>query len=257
MTPESYRCRDLAGYHAQPGVLNPPVWLTRTSSRAPFRCWLARRAKELFMTSHWTRALIGSGVLLLVAGPKAQSREDFQIQPGTSVTVRVDKGGVFSFAGHEHEVIAPAIEAQIALDRVDLTRSSVRLVFDAAAMKVTGKGEPAADVPEVQRVMLSDRVLDVRRYPTIVFESRSISRSSSSGPVVTLRIEGDLTLHGVVRRVNLQGVQLRLTADRLTAEGKAEIRQSEFGMPPVTAGGGTVRVKDEVTIVFAIVAVRA
>jgi polyisoprenoid-binding protein YceI len=187
---------------------------------------------------------------------QAQGVETFRIQPGTSVTIQVGKGGLFSFAGHEHEVVAPAKEGQIALDRADTTRSSVRLVFDAAAMKVTGKGEPAEDVPEVQRVMLSDRVLDVERHPTMTFESRSISRGSSAGQAIILRIEGDLTLHGVTRRVTAQNVQVRTEGAQLAAAGKVEIRQSDFGMRPVTAAGGTVRVKDEVQVVFAITAVR-
>ena len=195
-------------------------------------------------------------VVMFGTGVVAQTREDFRVQPGTSVTVQVGKGGLFSFAGHDHEVLAPATEGQIALDRGDFSRSSVRLVFNAAALKVTGKGEPAEDVPEVQRVMLSDRVLDVARFPTITFESRSISRTSSSGPTAVLRIEGDLTLHGVTRRVTVQGVRLTLAGDRLTAQGQVEVRQSDYGIRPVTAGGGTVRVKDEVNVVFDIVATR-
>ena len=35
--------------------------------------------------------------------------------------------------------------------------------------------------------------------------------------------------------------------------GKATVKQTEFGMKPVTVGGGTVKVKDEVEIEFAIV----
>lgn len=195
-------------------------------------------------------------VVMMGADAAAQTLEEFRVVPGTSVTVQVGKGGLFSFAGHDHEIVAPASEGQVALDRADIARSSVRLVFDAAALKVTGKGEPAEDVPEVQRVMLSDRVLDVARHPTITFQSRSVSRSSGSGSDVVLRIEGDLTLHGVTRRVVAQGVRLRMTGDRVTAEGKVAVRQTDFGIQPVTAAGGTVRVKDEVTIVFNVVAAR-
>ena len=195
-------------------------------------------------------------VVMLGTSVAGQTREEFRAVPGTSVTVQVGKGGLFSFAGHDHEVVAPAREGQIALDRADLSRSSVRLVFEAAALKVTGKGEPAEDVPEVQRVMVSDRVLDVARHPTITFESRSVARSSGSAADAVLRIEGDLTLHGVTRRVIAQGVRLRLNGDRLTAEGKVAIKQSDFGIQPVTAAGGTVRVKDEVTVVFTVVAAK-
>jgi len=197
--------------------------------------------------------------ILVIAGVcavGAQDRETFRIRKDTSVTVQVAKSGLLSFAGHDHEIAVPATEGQIVLDRGDVARSSVRLVFDATAAKVSGKGEPAGDVPEVQRVMESDRVLDVKKYPTITFESRSVSRTASSGAAMTLRIEGDLVLHGVTKRVTAQGVQVHVDGGRLTADGKVEIRQSDFGIRPVTAAGGAVRVKDEVTIVFAITADR-
>ena len=118
-------------------------------------------------------------------------------------------------------------------------------VFDATAAKVTGKGEPAEDVPEVQRVMQSDRVLDVKKYPTITFESRSVSRAASSGAAMTLRIEGDLMLHGMTRRVTAQGVQVRTEGDRLTAEGKL----GPVGRLMPTATATTVRRGAEMLVV--------
>jgi len=202
-------------------------------------------------TRRWRAVVLAAVLPCLAPTLTAQGRDEFRIQPGTTVTVQVGKGGLFSFAGHEHEVVAPATDGRIGLDRGDITKSTLRLVFDATAMKVTGKGEPADDVPEVQRVMLSDRVLNAQRYPTITFESRTISRASAS----TIRIAGDLTLHGTTKRIDVP-VELRLEADRLTAQGKVTIRQTDFGIQPVTAAGGSVRVKDEVTVIFAISASR-
>jgi hypothetical protein len=37
---------------------------------------------------------------------------------------------------------------------------------------------------------------------------------------------------------------------RLTARGSFSLKQSDFGMVPVTAAGGTVRVEDEVDVQF-------
>ena len=172
------------------------------------------------------------------------------------MTVQVSKGGCSRSPVTSTRIVAPATEGQIVLDRADVARSNVRLVFDAAAAKVTGKGEPAADVPEVQRVMESDGVLDVKRYPTITFESRAVSRVSPSAAAMTLKIEGDLMLHGVTRRVTAQSVQVRVEGG--PADCGREARDSSVGLrdPPNTAAGGTVRVKDEVTIVFAITADR-
>ena len=199
------------------------------------------------------------GVIVLIAAAHlaaaAQTGQEFRVDPAsTSVIVQVGRGGLFAFAGHNHEVSAPAVEGRISLNLTDLSRSRVALQFDARALKVTGRGEPAGDVAEVQRTMLSDRVLDVARYPTITFESDQISVQKRSTDGFALRVDGRLTLHGVTKPVSIP-VALRLEGNRMTASGQATVRQSEFGIRPVTAAGGTVRVKDEVGVAFSVVAV--
>ena len=64
---------------------------------------------------------------------------------------------------------------------------------------------------------------------------------------------GDLDLHGVTRSVTLP-LRVELAADALTATGKTTLRHSDFGMKPVSAGGGTVKVKNEIGVDFRIVA---
>jgi polyisoprenoid-binding protein YceI len=162
----------------------------------------------------------------------------------------VGKTGLFGFAGHAHEVVAPALRGTVEFDKTDWPRSTVRIQFDAAALKVTGRGEPAGDVPEVQRVMLSESVLDVRRFPSIVFTSRRLTVTAQTPASADIAIDGDLTLHGVTRPTTVRAAA-RLGVDGvITARGSFSIRQTDFGIQPVAAGGGTVRVKNEVTVAF-------
>jgi polyisoprenoid-binding protein YceI len=193
----------------------------------------------------------------LTAWPAAQGTEQFQVDPAaTSILVQVGRSGIFGFAGHDHEVVMAAGTGRIAVDRLAIGRSSVFLEFDAASLKVTGRGEPAEDVPEVQRVMLSERVLDVARYPAIAFQSRSISLAEPArDSSMMLRIDGDLTLHGITRPLTVPA-RVQLTADRLAGEGKVSFRQSDFGITPVSAGAGTVRVRDQLDVVFKVSARR-
>ncbi len=197
-------------------------------------------------------ATVGVGVV----GLTAQTTERFVIDPATStITLHAGKSGVFSFAGHDHEIVAPVSDGEIALDRLDFSRSRISLRFDAMALKVTGKGEPAGDVAEVQQVMLSDRVLDAKRYPVISFTSRTISVTKRSGDRITVQVAGDLALHGVTRPLTLP-VNVQLAVDQIRADGSAVVRQTEFGIQPVKAGGGTVRVKNEVDVSFSVTARR-
>ena len=204
------------------------------------------------------RTLLHCVVVLTMAAElvgAVQTNQDFRVDPAaTTVVAHVGRAGLFRFAGHDHEVAVPGVEGRITLDSTDPSRSRVAVQFDAKALKVTGRGEPAEDVAEVQRTMLSDRVLDVARYPIIAFESDRISVQQRSAGNWTLRVEGRLTLHGVTKPLGVP-VAVRLDGNRLTATAEATIRQSEFGIQPVTAAGGTVRVKDEVVVNFTIVAV--
>lgn len=180
--------------------------------------------------------------------------QEFRIDTVHSrMMVHVRRSGIFSFAGHDHEVAVPAIDGTVTLDRTDVTASKLSLQFDATAMKVTGIGEPAEDVPEVQRVMLSEQVLDVARHPTITFLSDNVAVLQRSPNGMQLRITGQLTLRGATRPITLP-VSVQISDDRLNATGKATVRQTNFGIRPVSAGAGTVKVKDEVEITFTLVA---
>jgi polyisoprenoid-binding protein YceI len=149
--------------------------------------------------------------------------------------------------------VAPAVSGTIRFDSQRIEQSTIELTFDAKALKVSAKGEPPEDVPKVQETMLSATVLDVAKYPTIVFRSRQIAIDSRRDNDLRLRITGVLTLHGVSRTVG-GPVDVKLSTDRLTGSGTLVVKQTEFGIEPVSAGLGTVKVKDEVTVTYTFVA---
>jgi polyisoprenoid-binding protein YceI len=171
----------------------------------------------------------------------------------STVRIHVGKSGVFGFAGHEHEVLAPRVRGTVVADPADLSRSSVTLSFDAAALKVTGEGEPTKDVPKVQETMTGPQVLDAARFPSITFRSKSVAGKALSAGVYDLQVTGDLALHGMTRSLTLP-LRVEVAADKLTATGKTVLRHSDFGMKPVSAGGGTVKVKNEIGVDYRIVA---
>ena len=195
------------------------------------------------MRTQRLQALLTLAILLLtsVGGRLNAEQGDLQIlriDPDTSrVTIHVGKAGLFRFAGHTHEVIAPAVSGEVHFSPDDPTRSSVYLEIDAASLRVTGRGEPAEDVPEVQRVMLSDRVLDVARFPTIIFESRKLGLVEAGAHALVVMIAGDLTLHGVTRP-QIVKVAVEIQPDGVIAQGELEIKQTDFGIKPVGAAGG-------------------
>lgn len=170
----------------------------------------------------------------------------------SSMMVHVGKTGIGSFAGHEHDVAAPLIRGEVVADFDELARSSVVVEVNARALKVTGD-EPAQDVRKVQQTMSGPKVLDVGRFPIIRFRSREITGKRLAPDRYDLAVAGELSLHGAAKPMTVP-IQLELQGDTLTGTGKMVVKQTDFGIQPVAAGGGLVKVADEVTVTFRIVA---
>jgi polyisoprenoid-binding protein YceI len=203
--------------------------------------------------SSWTLPIAAS-LLAYAAGQAGTGPTGPQVlaidSANSQVLIQVGKAGMFGFAGHGHEVAAPDVVGRVTVDPRDLEHASVALEFASAALRVTGKGEPAADVAEVQKVMLGDRVLDAARFPTIAFVSRRVVVAASTPGTADVVIEGDMTLHATTRRMTIRASVTLDAGGRITARGAFVLKQSDFGMVPVSAAGGTVRVKDELDIQF-------
>ena len=191
--------------------------------------------------------------IVLAAAPLAAAPRTFVVDPAaSSVRIHVGKSGAFSFAGHKHEVVAPALSGEVTADAADLSASRVTLTFEAPALKVLPEGEPAGDPPKVEEAMRGPKVLDVARFPSIHFKSQRVSGRAAGGGAYELELAGELALHGVTRAITLP-VHVEAAGDVLTASGKAVLRHDQFGMQPVSVAG-VVKVKNEIAIDYRIVA---
>ena len=199
----------------------------------------------------WIVVVSGVAVATIASGA---GRRSYTIDPSrSSATIEVGKAGVLSFAaGHTHEVIAPALAGTLTIDIDDPARSTVTVTIDASTLRVTGRGEPPEDVPKVQAAMSGPQVLDVQRYPVIRFAATSVAISSRTGATLQAAVTGRLTLHDVSQSITVP-VTVRTEGDSLTATGHFPIKQTAYGMKPVSVGG-VVSVKDTLNIGFTIVA---
>jgi polyisoprenoid-binding protein YceI len=94
---------------------------------------------------------------------------------------------------------------------------------------------------EIRATMLGPKLLEADKFPEITFHSTSVKQTDPN----TAAVEGILTIHGVSRPV-------ALTVKREGAfyMGSAKMKQTEYGLTPVTVAGGTVKVKDEIKVDF-------
>jgi polyisoprenoid-binding protein YceI len=146
----------------------------------------------------------------------------------------VAKSGLLSAAGHEHTVMAP-----IEVGNIDDSRAAhVSFRVNAARLMVL----PEEHQSEVQRSM-QERVLESSRFPEISFTSDSVKAVSKDSWLVS----GRLMLHDEVKPIS---VSVHRADSRYI--GTVTIKQTDFGIQPISGAGGTVKVKNELKINFTI-----
>ena len=180
--------------------------------------------------------LILPGVLRAADAPAPKEIDTQQ----SVMTVRVFKSGMFSAFGHEHQISAPISQGSL-----DESGRSVELAVDAREMKVMDKDVTEKDRSEIQETLQGQKVLDTGKFPEIHFRSSAVD-SNGDGH---WRVRGDLRLHGQTKPITLE-----VRGKDGHYQGLAELKQTDFGIQPVSVGGGTVKVKDTVRIEFQIVA---
>jgi polyisoprenoid-binding protein YceI len=185
--------------------------------------------------------------LIVCAGPtwrKTSSPDARKIDgPHSTITVHVYKTGLFSALAHNHEIEAP-IESGEANES---DNPSVELRVDAHKLHVLDPEVSPETRAQIQQTMQGPQVLDSDRFPEIRFQSTSIELKGADHWLV----QGNLNLHGQEHPVTLD-----VTLSGGVYRGTATLKQTSFGIKPVTVAGGTVKVKDEVKIEFEIALVK-
>jgi polyisoprenoid-binding protein YceI len=176
-------------------------------------------------------------------------------QTSSHATIHVGKAGAFSFlAGHTHEVRGPVRTGAIDLDLEAPSRSHVQLTIATADLKVVAAGEPEGDAPKVQDAMDGDEVLGVAQHPRIMFNSVAVVQNARHDKVLDVTVTGQLIIRDVIQTVSVP-VRIELNGDTLTATGQFAVKQSAFGIKPISVGG-VVAVKDRLDVDFVITATK-
>ena len=161
------------------------------------------------------------------------------------------RSGLLWFKGKSHHLAASEFTGQVELTPDTITPASLRLVVKAASLHETGAEftEPQKQIIDKE---LKDIVLHPDQYPDITFQSTNVTAKSSGGDRYEVQIDGNLTLHGVTRRVTIPTV-VTLRGDTLRAAGKFSIDRDDFKVKATSAFHGLVRVDDDIKFEFDIV----
>ena len=184
------------------------------------------------------RIILGAAILCLVA-PGLLHAAPWQFDPAhTGVQFKVRHLMVSSVRGEFEKV-----SGKIIYDEADVTKSSADVTIDAASVNTR--------VAKRDEDLRSPEFLDVAKYPTITFKSKRVERAGAG----TLKMTGDLTIHGVTKEVVLtvEGPTPAIKDPggnyRVGGQATTKISRKDFGMVwnKVLETGGVV-VGDEVEI---------
>jgi polyisoprenoid-binding protein YceI len=170
---------------------------------------------------------------------------------GGTFTVRAFATGLLSVLGHNPTIAIPDFDGEILLNSEAVEQSSMRLVMHAASLTDTDDISEK-DRTEINRAM-HEEVLESDSYPEIVYECSSLTASKTGEGQYWVALNGELTLHGV-KRAQPVSARVSLNGDKLRAAGDFTVRQSDYEIRPVSAAGGTIRLKDELKLQFDITA---
>lgn len=161
------------------------------------------------------------------------------------------RGGLLWFKGEEHLVAAEEFSGEARLSPGDIKGASLQLTVQTESMVETSDAFTDAQKEIINRE-LREIVLEPEKYPEIVFKSTDVKGKVLGIGHYELKIGGDLTLHGVTRRIVIPAKVL-VTGNELRAIGEFSIDRSDFKVKATSAAHGMVRVQNKVKFTFDIV----
>lgn len=175
------------------------------------------------------------------------------------VLIDNDSSTVLSKLGHDHVIRATQWTGALEFDRENLDATRVEIVVPAENLQVDEEamrkrigykgGISEGDRKKTRENMLKKDQIWVDKHPTISFRSTSVSSSEEN----TLDVQGELTLRGATRAVQLP-MELVVEQKGTRIKGRLVVTHAEFGFKPYSAPLGALRNKENITFVIDVLA---
>lgn len=168
-------------------------------------------------------------------------------------TVQAFATGLLSSFGHNPTIGIRDYDGVIRFTPESYDNASVRVSLKTTGLEVLDEMK-SADRKQLEQAMYTE-VLDVEHFPTATYESKDVRvEKPGNGPLLA-RVNGALSFHGVTQNQPLEAGIVEM-GSMLRISGGFGIRQSDFGIKPVSFAGGALRLKDELKFKFELVARR-
>jgi len=160
-------------------------------------------------------------------------------------------GGLLWFKGNDHLVAVKEFTGEAQFTPESITPASLEITAKADSMVETSSVFTDQQKQIIDKE-LREIVLEPSKYPDIIFRSSNVTGKSTGHDQYQLSITGDLTLHGLTRRITLP-TEITLSGGDLRARGEFSIDRGDFKVKATSAVHGLVRVRDKVRFTFDIV----
>ena len=165
--------------------------------------------------------------------------------------VRAFSGGLLWFKGHDHFVAVRDFTGEAQLTPGASSPASLQMTIRADSLVETREV-----FTEQQKQIISKElreiVLETDKYPEITFKSTDVTGNLTGGQFEA-KIGGDLTLHGVTRRIIIPA-RVTLNGETLRAQGEFTVSRKDYNVKATSALHGTIRVRDKLKFTFDITA---
>jgi polyisoprenoid-binding protein YceI len=207
-------------------------------------------------------AVIGS-LFLLAARPSAAQRAKPKPKPqlppriytfdaqASEINIILTQEGLMRRRYTTHRVAAKSFNGKVELPS-DETKLAVEVTAETKMLTNMDGGMSEFERKEFH-ANLRGPILEADKFPTIKFTSVSLDNLQKSGDKRSFTINGDLSLHGVTKRMAFP-VTATINEKELRATGEAKLKQSDFGVKPFEKGMGLIKVGDELKVSFSVIA---
>lgn len=168
--------------------------------------------------------------------------------------VRAFAGGLLWFKGKDHFIAVRDFSGEATLTEGTVVPATLQITIKSDSLVET-RDIFTEQEKQIINKELREIVLEPEKYPEITFKSTNITGKLNSTGQFEARIDGDMTLHGVTRRITIPAV-VTVSGSDLRARGDFTVERSDFNVKATSAVHGMVRVRDKLKFTFDIVAHR-
>jgi polyisoprenoid-binding protein YceI len=166
-------------------------------------------------------------------------------------TVRAFATGLLAKMGHNPTIGIRDLSGELTFDPEKLEAASFRIVIKSASLSVQDDIS-TKDLREMERLM-NQEVLETEKFPEILYEASAITVTKMTDMLYSATLNGNLIMHGVTRSQPIV-TRVALLGSMLRASGDFSLNQTDYNIKLVSVAGGALKLKDELTFSFEIVA---